>query len=161
MMAFTFPPKGWAQCNGQLMPINQNQALFSLLGTMYGGNGRTTFALPDLRGCAPIHVGAGRTQGERGGEENHTLTLNEMPRHTHLARADAGAPDNPGGNMPAPNKVLSATSTGQLYGPFANVQAMSADAVGSVGGSQPHTNMMPYTVIGFCVALIGIYPSMN
>jgi microcystin-dependent protein len=161
MMAFGFAPKGWAQCNGQLLPINQNQALFSLLGTMYGGNGRTTFALPDLRGCVPIHVGAGWIQGQRGGEENHTLTMNEMPTHTHLAQANAGAPDNPDGNVPAPTKALSATSTGQLYGPFANVQPMSAQVVGSVGGAQPHTNTMPYTVVGFCIALIGIFPSRN
>jgi microcystin-dependent protein len=161
MMAFNFPPKGWAQCNGQLLPINQNQALFSLLGTMYGGNGQTTFALPDLRGCTPIHVGAGWTQGQRGGEENHTLTVSEMPPHTHLVQANPLAPDNPGGNTAAPTKALSATSTGQLYGPFANVQAMSAQAIGSVGGSQPHTNMMPYTVVGFCICLIGIFPSRN
>ena len=122
IMSFVFPPKGWALCNGQLLPINQNQALFSLLGTMYGGNGQTTFALPDLRGCTPIHVGAGRSQGQRGGEENHTLTMSEMPAHNHLVQASTGPPDNPGGNTPAPGKVLSSTSTGQLYASFANVQ---------------------------------------
>jgi microcystin-dependent protein len=161
MTAFNFPPKGWAQCNGQLMPINQNQALFALLGTMYGGNGQTTFALPDLRGSTPIHVGAGFTQGQRGGEESHTLTPNEMPAHTHLVQANSGGPDGSGGNTPTPGKTLSATSTGQLYAPPANVQPMSAHAVGSAGGSQPHTNMMPYTVVGFCIALIGIFPSRN
>jgi microcystin-dependent protein len=159
MMAFNFAPKGWAQCNGQLMPINQNQALFSLLGTMYGGDGRTTFALPDLRGRTAIHVGAGWIQGARGGEENHTLTINEMPAHGHVVQANSGPPDNPGGNAPAPTKVLSSTSAGQLYGPFANVQPMSAQAVGSVGSSQPHTNMMPFTVVGYCIALLGIFPS--
>jgi microcystin-dependent protein len=161
MMAFNFAPKGWAPCNGQLLPINQNQALFSLLGTMYGGNGQTTFALPDLRGRTPIHVGAGWTQGQRGGEENHLITAGEMPAHAHLVQANGGPPDNPGGNTPASNKVLSSTSTGQLYAPFANVQPMSAQAVGNVGGSQPHTNMMPFSVVGICIALIGIFPSMN
>jgi microcystin-dependent protein len=161
MMAFNFAPKGWAQCNGQLLPINQNQALFSLLGTMYGGNGQTTFALPDLRGRTPIHVGNGWTQGQRGGEESHTLTLGEMPGHTHFVQANSGQPDNPGGNTPAPTKVLSSTSTGQLYAPFANAQAMSAQMIGNTGGSQPHTNMMPSTVIGMCIALIGIFPSRN
>jgi microcystin-dependent protein len=161
MMSFDFAPKGWAPCNGQLMPINQNQALFSLLGTMYGGDGRTTFGLPDLRGCAPIHVGGGWIQGQRAGEENHTLTLNEMPAHGHAVQASTGPPDNPGGNAPAPAKVLSSTSTGQLYAPFGNVQAMSAQAIGNAGGSQPHTNMMPFTVVGFCIALIGIFPPRN
>jgi microcystin-dependent protein len=161
MMAFNFPPKGWAQCSGQLMAINQNQALFSLLGTMYGGNGQTTFALPDLRGCTPIHVGAGWTQGQRAGEENHTVTLNEMPAHVHLVQANGGPPENPGGNTPAPSKVLSSTSTGQLYGPPGNLQPMSAQGVGNAGGSQPHSNMMPYTAVGFCIALIGIFPSRN
>jgi microcystin-dependent protein len=161
MMAFGFAPKGWAQCNGQLMPINQNQALFSLLGTMYGGNGQTTFALPDLRGRTPIHVGAGLTQGQRGGEESHTLTLSEMPAHTHFVQASSTPPDGSGGNVPGPTKALSATSTGQLYAPFANVQAMSAQMVGNAGGSQPHTNMMPSTAIGMCIALIGIFPSRN
>jgi microcystin-dependent protein len=161
MMSFNFPPKGWAPCNGQLLPINQNQALFSLLGTMYGGNGQTNFALPDLRGRTPIHVGGGWIQGQRGGEENHTLTLNEMAMHPHSVQANSGPPDNPGGNTPATSKVLSSTSTGQLYAPFANVQPMSAQEVGNAGGSQPHANMMPYTVIGVCIALIGIFPSRN
>jgi microcystin-dependent protein len=128
---------------------------------MYGGNGQTNFALPDLRGRTPIHVGAGRNQGTRGGEESHTVIMQEMSAHSHLVQASGGPPGNPGGNTPGPGKVLSSTSTGQLYGPFANVQAMSAQAVGNVGGSQPHTNMMPYTVIGICIALIGIFPSQN
>ena len=161
MMAFNFAPKGWAQCNGQLLPINQNQALFSLLGTMYGGDGRVNFGLPDLRGRTPIHVGSHWTQGMRGGEENHTVTASEMPMHFHLLQANGGPPDNPGGNTPAPTKVLSSTSSGQLYAPFANAQPMSSQAIGSTGGSQPHSNMMPYTVVGFCIALIGIFPSRN
>jgi microcystin-dependent protein len=161
MMSFTFAPKGWAPCNGQLMPINQNQALFSLLGTMYGGNGQTNFALPDLRGCAPVHVAQSRPQGQRGGEESHRVLTTEMPAHTHFVQASSGPPTNPGGNTPAPGKVLSSTSTGQLYAPLANAQPMSPQAIGSVGGSQPHSNMMPFTVIGFCIALIGIFPSIN
>jgi len=161
MMAFNFAPKGWAQCNGQLLPINQNQALFALLGTMYGGNGQTNFALPELRGRTPIHVGAGRTQGERSGEEIHTLTMSEMPAHPHLVQANSGPPDPSGGNAPGPSKVLSSTSTGQLYAPPSNLQPMSAQEVGSAGGSQPHSNMMPYAVIGMCIALIGIFPSVN
>jgi microcystin-dependent protein len=159
MMAFTFPPKGWAQCNGQLLPINQNQALFALLGTTYGGNGQTNFALPDLRGRAPIHTGSGFTQGERAGEEAHTLTMSEMPAHSHFVRGITAGPT--GGNAPAPTKTLSATSTGQLYGPFANVQPMSPAMIGNAGGSQPHTNIMPSMVIGMCIALIGIFPSRN
>jgi microcystin-dependent protein len=159
MMAFTFPPKGWAQCNGQLLPINQNQALFALLGTTYGGNGQTNFALPDLRGRTPIHTGAGFTQGERAGEEAHTLTLSEMPAHSHFVRGITAGPT--GGNAPAPTKTLSATSTGQLYAPFSNVQPMSPDMIGNAGGSQPHTNIMPSVVIGMCIALIGIFPSRN
>jgi microcystin-dependent protein len=161
MTAFNFAPKGWAQCNGQLLPINQNQALFALLGTMYGGNGQTNFALPDLRGRTPIHMGGGIIQGQRGGEASHTLTLSEMPQHPHFVSASSSAPDSSGGNSPANTKVLSATSTGQLYAPAANLQPMSPQMVGSVGGSQPHANMMPYTVIGMCIALIGIFPSRN
>jgi microcystin-dependent protein len=161
MMAFNFAPKGWAQCNGQLLPVNQNQALFALLGTMYGGNGQTTFALPDLRGRTPIHVGAGFSQGQRAGEESHILTVNELTTHTHVVQVSTGPPDTPDGNTPGPGKVLSSTSTGQLYAAFANVQPMSAQAVGNIGGSQPHTNMMPFTVVGVCIALIGIFPSMN
>jgi microcystin-dependent protein len=161
LMAFNFAPRGWAPCNGQLLPINQNQALFSLLGTMYGGNGQTNFALPDLRGRTPIHVGAGLTQGQRGGEESHTLTVSEMPTHPHIVQANTDPPDNAGGNTPATTKVLSSTSTGQLFAPFGNAQQMSAQMIGNTGGSQPHTNLMPYTVIGICIALIGIFPSRD
>ena len=158
MMAFTFAPKGWAQCNGQLLPINQNQALFSLLGTMYGGNGQTTFGLPDLRGRTPIHTDSGFTQGERSGAEAQTLTLSQMPAHSHFVRGITAGPT--GGNAPGPTKTLSATSTGQLYGPTAHAQ-MSPAMIGNAGGSQPHTNIMPSVVIGICIALIGIWPSRN
>jgi microcystin-dependent protein len=161
MMSFNFAPKGWAQCNGQLLPINQNQALFALLGTMYGGNGQTNFALPDARGRTLIHVGGSWVQGQRGGEESHTVTLSEMPTHPHVVSASSTAPDNPNGNTPAPTKTLSSTSSGQLYGPAVNTQPMSPQMIGNAGGSQPHTNMMPFTVVGFCIALVGIFPSRN
>jgi microcystin-dependent protein len=162
-MSFSFAPKGWALCNGQLLPINQNQALFSLLGTTYGGNGQTTFALPDLRGNAPIHEGGGHTLGEKGGEQAHTLTMSELPQHIHdfsantcvqsaTANATAGSPTS---NYWA-NSGRAAYSTGGV-----SLGAMSPQAVTNVGGSQPHTNMQPYLVLNFCIALQGIFPSQN
>jgi microcystin-dependent protein len=163
--SFNFAPKGWAQCNGQLLPINQNQALFSLLGTTYGGDGRVNFALPDLRSRVPIHIGGGFTLGERGGEEAHTILSSEMPTHTHslagtttdgtsttppgtLAKAVASA--NPGGAF-----TMSMYSTGAPN----NVQW--AGTMGNTGGSQAHTNIMPYLCINMCIALQGIFPSQN
>src|SRR6202790_940236 len=144
--AFNFAPKGWALCQGQLLPINQNQALYSLLGTTYGGDGQATFALPDLRGRAAMHFGQGHTLGERGGEENHTLTIGELPSHTHIARADstAGTKFNPLNATPAlaaPNQIYS--NGGGSQQPVAMNPAM----VTSIGGSQPHPNMMPYQVV--------------
>ncbi len=159
MISFNFAPKGWAMCAGQLMPINQNQALFSLLGTMYGGNGQINFALPDLRGRTPLHVGGwADTQGMKVGATSHTLTLNEMPQHTHVAVANSGAPTT---NTPGPALRLSNTSSGDMYAPFGNAQAMAPGLLSNVGGSQPHENMMPYTVVGFCIALQGIFPYRN
>jgi microcystin-dependent protein len=156
IISWNFPPKGWAFCNGQLLPINQNQALFSLLGTTYGGNGQTTFALPDLRGRAPMHFGNGFTQGERAGEEFHTLTISEMAAHTHIVSATTATPNqpNPAGNMWADN------SPNQFYAGSPNA-AMAAQAVTSVGGSQPHENRPPYLVLNFIIALQGIFPSRN
>src|SRR5690606_26529336 len=132
MMSFVFAPRGWALCNGQLLPINQNQALFSLLGTTFGGDGRVNFALPDLRGRAPIHVGSGHTLGERGGEQAHTLSIAEIPTHLHLLQAtDATA------NAPVPNNqgagTLLANSPENLYGPSANLVATNAQSIGNVG----------------------------
>src|SRR5690349_10870673 len=127
IMSFNFPPRGWAFCNGQLLPINQNQALFSLLGTTYGGDGRVNFALPDLRGRAPIHDGSGFTLGERGGEQAHTVSISELPTHTHVFNAStAGGSANtgPGGSY------LGQSSGVFLYGPASNLAAMAANAIG-------------------------------
>lgn len=155
-MSFNFPPRGWAQCNGQLLPINQNQALFSLLGTTFGGNGQTTFALPDLRSRVPVHTGGGIILGEQVGEENHTLIQSEMAAHIHIAR---GVSVN--GNTPiAPADILAAEAT-QMYGPATNLVALAAGTIGVVGGSQPHNNMQPFLTLNFCIALQGIFPSRN
>jgi microcystin-dependent protein len=156
LFAFGQAPQGWAMCNGQFLPINQNQALFSLLGTMYGGNGQTTFALPDLRGACAMHVGGSHaTIGEKAGQEAHTVTQSEMPQHIHVLNAFAGDGDQilPGGNM------LSNFNNG--YRQPTNLIAINPGTVGNVGGSQPHNNMSPYLVINFCIALIGIFPSRN
>lgn len=157
IFSFNFPPKFWAECNGQLLPINQNQALFSLLGTTYGGNGVTTFALPDLRGRVPIHEdGSNFTLGQRAGEEAHILTTQEMPAHTHQARASANGPTI---SSPSPN--FWATNTGFTpYGTTADV-TMSADNITNVGGSQAHNNMSPFLTLNMCIALQGIFPSRN
>lgn len=157
LISWNFPPKGWAFCNGQLLPINQNQALFSILGTTYGGNGQTTFALPDLRSRIPIHVGGGHLLGESAGQESHTLQVTEMPGHIHQVVADT----EPGGATPSGTSRLAASSGGNLYGPPNNLQPMAANSTTQVGGSQPHTNLQPYLVINFIIALQGIFPSRN
>ena len=155
VMSFGFAPKGWAACNGQLLPINQNQALFSLLGTSFGGDGRVNFALPDLRGRAPIHTGNGHTLGERGGEQAHTLSIGELPQHLHGASdtSDNAAVDQPGGN-------LLASGGNQYAGPPPNTSIV-ASTVTNVGGSQAHPNMEPFLTLTFCIALQGIFPSPN
>jgi microcystin-dependent protein len=158
IMSFNFPPKGWALCNGALLPINQNQAIFSLLGTTFGGDGRVNFALPNLQGRVPIHVGSGHVLGERGGEVAHTLTSAEMPQHVHLLAASANAATVavPGGNLPA---AVDGTTFGSAYGAASQPVAMAALAVGTAGGSQPHDNMQPFLTLTFCIALQGIFPS--
>jgi len=156
VMSFNFAPKGWAQCNGQLLPINQNQALFSLLGTTYGGDGRINFALPDFRSRLPLSFGSGFTQGQRGGEEAHTLSNNEMPTHTHIVTAQSKAADS---NTPVGN-YFAKGSTQLAYAPTANT-TMLPTSIGQTGGSQPHDNMSPYLVLNFCIALQGIFPSQN
>jgi microcystin-dependent protein len=153
IMSFTFAPKGWAQCNGQLLPINQNQALFSLLGTTFGGDGRTTFGLPNLQARTAIHTAGGAGLGQSGGEATHTLTMAETPAsHTHTAVGTATAGDAP---VPAGNFLGAADN---LYGPLASTTPLSASTVASAGG-QPHNNMQPFLVLNFCIALQGIYPS--
>jgi microcystin-dependent protein len=163
IMSFNFAPKGWAMCNGQFLPINQNQPLFALLGTTYGGNGQTTFALPDLRARVPLHQGSGHTLGEKAGEQAHTVTSNEMPTHVHdfssntcVASATANATVGPPTSNYWANFGKTAYSTGGV-----SLGAMSPQAVSNVGGSQAHTNMQPYLVLNFCIALQGIFPSQN
>ncbi len=159
IMSFQFAPKGWALCNGQLLPINQNQALFSLLGTSFGGDGRVNFALPDLRGQTPIHVGSGHTLGERGGEQAHTLSIAELPTHTHVANGTSTSTDPNGTNIPTGN--LLATTPSEIYAAPSNLVALAPSTVGNVGGSQAHLNMQPFLTLSFCIALQGIFPSPN
>src|SRR5262249_28482228 len=160
IMSFGFAPQGWALCNGQLLPINQNQALFSLLGTTYGGDGRVNFALPNLQGRVPIHMGSGHTLGERGGEQGHTLSIAEIPTHTHVLSASSSV-----GNIanPRPSGVgaVLAQEPGNPYGPPNNLTSLNAGSVANVGGSQAHLNMQPFLVLNFCIALQGIFPSQT
>lgn len=155
IVGFNYAPKGWAECNGQFLPINQNQALFSLLGTMYGGNGQTTFALPDFRGRVPIHLGAGFIQGQAGGQEFHTVTQSEMPAHNHFVQATS-VPGTK--NLPAGN--LLATMNAPQYATAINTTLVPA-TISNVGGSQPHENRQPFLVLNFIIALQGVFPSQN
>ena len=156
IISWNFPPKGWAFCNGQLLPINQNQALFSILGTTYGGDGRTTFALPNLQGRMPVHTGDGIILGELSGQTAHTLNISEMPAHNHIP---VGSNTNPPTAPSAAGNLWSAN----------NAKPFAANATGSMnpacvlpaGGSQPHENMSPYLVLNFIIALQGIFPSQN
>lgn len=158
IMSFVFAPKGWALCNGQLLPINQNQALFSLLGTTFGGDGRVNFALPDLRSRVPIHVGGDNTLGSRAGEQAHTLSISEIPTHPHVANATSA---QAAGNTPG-NTMTFAQSTGSpAYTTAANLAAMNAGMISNTGGSQAHLNMQPFLTLSFCIALQGIFPSPN
>jgi microcystin-dependent protein len=161
MFSFGFAPRGWALCNGQLLPINQNQALFALLGTTYGGNGTTNFALPDLRGRVPIHEGQGagltpRALGERVGAEAVTLTTAQMPQHAHAQAARAVAADSAN-----PASVLPAQAQSPIWRAGASTPVATGVASTVAGGSQPHSNMMPFLTIGFAIALQGIFPSQN
>ena len=153
IFAFGYAPRGWALCNGQLLPINQNQALFSLLGTTYGGDGRVNFALPDLRGRVPFHMGGSLVLGQRAGETAHTLNLSELPAHTHIP---AGSSANP--NATGPSGNLWAGLSGGGYSLTPNT-SMNPASIANSGGSQPHENMSPYQVLNFCIALVGIFPS--
>ena len=156
IMSFAFAPKGWALANGQLMPINQNQALFSLLGTTFGGDGRVNFGLPDIRGRVPIHVGSGHTLGERGGEQAHTLSIAEIPTHVHVANASSVAT---GGNANGTGRFLGGGNN--VYHAPASLTSMTPGTLASTGGSQAHLNMQPFLTLSFCIALQGIFPSPN
>ncbi len=160
IFSFNFPPKGWALCNGQLLPINQNQALFALLGTMYGGNGQTNFALPNLRGQVPIHFGSGHTQGEHAGSTAVTVNIQQLPTHLHGLQSSASTAGT-ATNIPGPSSFLGKTAPNDFYGGAAALTSMAPTSITSVGGNQPHNNMMPYLVLNFCIALQGIFPSQN
>jgi microcystin-dependent protein len=162
IMSFVFAPKGWALCNGQLLPINQNQALFSLLGTTFGGDGRVNFALPDLRGRTPIHVGSGHTLGERGGEQAHTLSIAEIPTHTHVANGSSAGASGiaPLNNVLAKGQASNGNPINYYDAtPGHPLIAMNPAEVTNVGGSQAHLNMQPFLTLSFCIALQGIFPS--
>ncbi len=160
IMSFDFAPKGWALCNGQLLPINQNQALFSLLGTTFGGDGRVNFALPNLQGRTPVHVGSGHTLGERGGEQAHTLSITELPEHVHAVNATT-IQAQAATNIPNSSLVLAQSNFSFLYGSPSTLEAMAPNAISPVGGSQAHLNMQPFLTLAFCIALQGIFPSPN
>ncbi len=155
MVGFDFAPRGWALCDGQLLPINQNQALFSLLGTVFGGDGNSTFALPDLRGRTPVHADTEHPLGSASGEETHTLAPGEMPQHSHPVRAAAVT-----AGTPNPSGAMLATASNAIYGSAKNLLNLVPDTVGATGG-QAHENMQPYLVVNFIIALSGIYPSRN
>lgn len=160
--SFNFQPKNWAFCNGQILNIATNQALFSLLGTNFGGNGQTTFALPDLRGRTPVgwgnYAGGGNyTIGQKAGEENHTLLLSELPQHFHFVNASANSPTD---SVPSPTNLWAKGASQNSYDPNQD-SFMSSAAIGMTGGNQPHENRSPYLVLNFCIALVGVYPSRN
>lgn len=164
IISWNFAPRGWAFCNGQLLPINQNQALFSLLGTTFGGNGQTNFALPDFRGRSPYHRGS-MVLGQAGGEAAHTLIVSEMPQHTHNPNASntSGNLVFPAAGSPIVQHNIWAITTQNPYvaPPGSNLASMNAGCVSNTGGSQPHENRQPYTVLNFIIALQGIFPSRN
>lgn len=155
IISWNFSPKGWAFANGQFLPINQNQALFSLFGTMYGGNGQTTFALPNLQGRCAMHQGSGFIVGQAGGEIAHTLTVSEMPLHQHMVNAVSDAADA----VLFTGNYLAGTNNG--YRPASSLIAIEPGTIASNGGSQPHQNMAPVLVLNFIVALQGVFPSQN
>ena len=162
MFAGNFAPRGWAFCDGQLLAVSQNDALFSLLGTIYGGDGRTTFGLPDLRGRIPIHAGSGpglspRRLGAKAGEENVTLTVNQLPSHGHPLKAT----NQQANNADPVGRALAPALFGDVYSPDLAPENMSTSAITKVGGSRKHTNLMPFLCINFIIALFGIYPSRH
>lgn len=162
MVGFNFAPRGWAFCDGQILPINQNQSLYSLLGTTYGGDGRTSFALPDLRGRTPIHVGEGHREGQKSGEETHTLSAAEMPQHDHILHATNDTATKSTANTAV--LAQAPASVGNIYSDH-NINrpnvSLNAASVTNVGGGQAHENMQPYIAVNFCIALLGLFPSRN
>ncbi len=156
MFGGNFAPSGWAFCNGQLMPISENDALFNLIGTTYGGDGQNTFGLPDLRGRVPVHVGSGFILGGRAGVESVSLTVNQIPNHSHSALCVAGT-----GNQATPSGGVWAASALDQFSPAAPNAAMSPSALANAGGSQPHDNMMPYQAVSFIISLYGVFPSQT
>ncbi|MCA9949517.1 MAG: phage tail protein [Anaerolineales bacterium] len=161
MVGFNFAPRGWAFCDGQILPIMQNQSLYSLLGTTYGGDGRTSFALPDLRGRVPIHTGGSNgfshQEGQKGGEETHTLIAAEMPQHNHALVASS----TDGNSSNIDNSLLAREAGGIYRADVNNPVQLKAGVVANVGGGQAHDNMQPYIAINFCIALQGLFPSRN
>jgi len=158
LVSFNFAPKGWALCNGQFLPINQNQALFSLLGTTYGGNGQTNFALPNLRGRVPISFGKGNSLGEAAGSTAVTVNIQQLPTHLHALQASTQTANT---NAPDNTTLLGGSAPNDVYTGPASLSTLIPSSVTSVGGSQPHNNMMPYLVLNFIIALQGIFPSQN
>ena len=156
MVGFNFPPRGWAFCDGQILPINQNQSLYSLMGTTYGGDGRTTFALPDLRGRTPIHADGSHRPGQKSGAETHTLGTAEMPEHTHQALASTNQVTT---NDPTNNAL--GENAGTPYRDGGTAVTMGANALTQVGGGEAHDNMQPFLAVAFCIALQGLFPSRN
>jgi microcystin-dependent protein len=157
MMSFNYPPRGWAFCNGQVLPINQNQALFSLLGTVYGGDGRTTYGLPDLQGRVPTHTGGGgHVLGEKGGEQAHTLSISEIPIHTHSFNGTSTT-----GTLNLATDNILGVSQAPIYVSPQSMLALNPGSITNVGGSQAHLNMQPFLTLNFCIALQGIFPSQT
>jgi len=169
IISWNYSPKAWAFANGQQLPINQNQALFSLFGTTYGGNGQTTFAIPNLRGQVPIHMGDGYAIGETAGSASVTLNLSQLPAHNHIMQARNAAAGAVGGNVGAPTKTFAqglAIVTGgnqpvNIYGTGSPTDTMGPTSTTSIGGNQPHENRQPYLCLNFIVALQGVFPSRN
>ena len=156
IMSFNFAPQGWALCNGQTLPINQNQALFALLGTTYGGNGQTTFQLPNLRGRVPVHMGSGFTLGQQAGTSSVTVNIQQMPQHVHFLQGT-----NAAATLAAASGNLLGSVSSNAYITPTNLTTLQPSSVSNFGGSQPHENRQPFSVLNFCIALVGIFPSQN
>jgi microcystin-dependent protein len=168
MFGGNFAPQGWALCQGQLIPISENDTLFNLIGTTYGGDGQSTFALPNLQSRVPVHVGSGFVQGQVGGEETVTLTINQIPLHTHPVQAatagQGGSTASPGGNIIADETGAAVNPQPHTYTAYvnnANQRALAPNSIQTAGGSQPHDNMVPFVVVNFIISLFGVFPSQS